>query len=124
MAKKDEFKEFVRKNPKLISYVKKGEMDWQKFYVIYDLYGEEESAWNDYLSKEETVKAAATGVASGLGFSDIINFIKNIDLDSVQEGVNSVQRVLGVFQDFNNKDNNTPKKEEYKPRPLYKHFED
>ena len=114
MAKKDEFKEFVRKNPKLISYVKKGEMDWQKFYEIYDLYGEEESA----------VKAAATGVASGLGFSDIINFIKNIDLDSVQEGVNSVQRVLGVFQDFNNKDNNTPKKEEYKPRPLYKHFED
>ena len=124
MAKKDEFKEFVRKNPKLISYVKKGEMDWQKFYEIYDLYGEEESAWNDYLSKEETVKAAATGVASGLGFSDIINFIKNIDLDSVQEGVNSVQRALGVFQDFNNKDNNTPKKEEYKPRPLYKHFED
>lgn len=124
MAKKDEFKEFVRKNPKLISYVKKGEMDWQKFYEIYDLYGEEESAWNDYLSKEETVKAAATGVATGLGFSDIINFIKNIDLDSVQEGVNSVQRVLGVFQDFNNKDNNTPKKEEYKPRPLYKHFED
>lgn len=124
MAKKDEFKEFVRKNPKLISYVKKGEMDWQKFYEIYDLYGEEETAWKDYLSQEEPVKSAAAGVATGLGFSDIINFIKNIDLDSVQEGVNSVQRVLGVIQDFNGKDTSSPKKEEYKPRPLYKHFED
>lgn len=124
MAKKDEFKDFVRKNPKLISYVKKGEMDWQKFYEIYDLYGEEETAWSGYLTTEEPVRAATAGAATGLGFSEIMNFIKNIDLDSVQEGVNSVQRVLGVIQDFNSKDSTTPKKEEYKPRPLYKHFED
>ena len=122
MTKKDEFKEFVRKNPKLISYVKKGEMDWQKFYEIYDLYGEEESAWNNYLVKEEV--RSTTAVTSGLGFSEIMNFIKNIDLNSVQEGVNSVQRVLGVFQDLTVKDTNTQKKEEYKPRPLYKHFDD
>ena len=122
MTKKDEFKEFVRKNPKLISYVKKGEMDWQKFYEIYDLYGEEESAWNNYLVKEEV--RSTTAVTSGLGFSEIMNFIKNIDLNSVQEGVNSVQRVLGVFQDLTGKDTDTQKKEEYKPRPLYKHFED
>lgn len=124
MAKKDEFKDFVRKNPKLISYVKKGEMDWQKFYEIYDLYGEEETAWSSYLTTEEPVRAAAAGTATGLGFGEIMNFIKNIDLDSVQEGVNSVQRVLGVIQDFNSKDSTTPKKDEYKPRPLYKHFED
>lgn len=122
MAKKDEFKAFVRKNPKLINYVKKGEMDWQKFYEIYDLYGEEESAWSSYLTKEETETVATT--TTGLGFGQIMDFIKNIDLDSVQEGVNSVQRVLGVIQDLNGKDNNKPKKEEYKPRPLYKHFED
>ena len=122
MTKKYEFKEFVRKNPKLISYVKKGEMDWQKFYEIYDLYGEEESAWNNYLVKEEV--RSTTAVTNGLGFSEIMNFIKNIDLNSVQEGVNSVQRVLGVIQDLGIKDSNTQKKEEYKPRPLYKHFED
>lgn len=124
MAKKDEFKAFVRKNPRLINYVKKGEMDWQKFYEIYDLYGEEESAWSSYLIKEEEVRSAAAATTTGLGFSQIMEFIKNIDLDSVQEGVNSVQRVLGVIQDLNGKDNTKPKKEEYKPRPLYKHFED
>lgn len=124
MAKKDEFKEFVRKNPRLINYVKKGEMDWQKFYEIYDLYGEEESAWSSYLTKEEVRSVATTAAATGLGFSQIMEFIKNIDLDSVQEGVNSVQRVLGVIQDLNGKDSTKPKKEAYKPRPLYKHFED
>lgn len=123
MAKKDEFKAFVRKNPKLINYVKKGEMDWQKFYEIYDLYGEEETAWSSYLTKEET-KTVATTTTTGLGFSQIMDFIKKIDLDSVQESVNSVQRVIGVIQDLNSKDNTKPKKEEYKPRPLYKHFED
>lgn len=124
MTKKDEFKEFVRKNPRLISYVKKGDMNWQKFYEIYDLYGEEESAWSSYLIKEEELRNVTTTATTGIGFNEIINFIKNIDLDSVQEGVNSVQRVLGVIQDLNVKDDSKSKKEEYKPRPLYKHFED
>ena len=123
MTKKEEFKIFVRKNPVLINYVKKGEMNWQKFYEIYDLYGEEETAWSSYLKKEET-KTQAASVTNGLGLGQIMDFIKKIDLDSVQESVNSVQRVLGVIQDLNGKDNNKLKKEEYKPRPLYKHFED
>ena len=112
MTKKDEFKEFVRKNPRLISYVKKGDMNWQKFYEIYDLYGEEESAWSSYLIKEEELRNVTTTATTGIGFNEIINFIKNIDLDSVQEGVNSVQRVLGVIQDLNVKDDSKSKKEE------------
>ena len=51
MTKKDAFKSFVRKNPNLIKYVRTGEMDWQKFYELYDLYGEDETAWSLYLKK-------------------------------------------------------------------------
>ena len=51
--KKEEFKEFVKKNPKLITYVKNNEMTWQKFYEMYDLYGESNDVWNEYISKEE-----------------------------------------------------------------------
>lgn len=116
MNGKEEFKSFVKKNPCLIKYVKDGSMNWQKFYEIYNLYGEEESAWKDYI-KKETVKVAtaATGVT---GF---LSWLKNIDLDSVSNGVSSIQRVLGVIGDFGKKDTKT---EEYKPRPMYKHFED
>ena len=87
MNKKDEFKNFVKKNPSLIKHVKDGSMSWQKYYEIYDMYGEDENAWKD----------------------------------SIQNGVQSVQRVLSVLGDFGTKET---KKEEYKPRPMYKHFED
>ena len=120
MGKVDEFKEFVKKNPKLLKYVKNGDSSWQKFYEIYDIYGESEEAWKDYLTP--TVAAAATA-ASAVGLADIMNWFKNLNLESVQTGVNNIQRVLGVVSDLSGKDEKKPT-EEYKPRPVYKHFED
>lgn len=122
MGKIDEFKEFVKKNPKLLKYVNNGESNWQKFYETYDLYGESEDAWKDYLTPQQTAKAAATA-ATAIGFADVINWFKGLNLDSVQTGVSNLQRVLGVVGDFSGKDDKKPT-EEYKPRPMYKHFED
>lgn len=118
MDKIGQFKDFVKNNPKLISYVKKGEMTWQKFYEIYDLYGEENDIWDEYI-KSSTVANASTQTSS---LTDIFSWLKNIDLNKMQEGINSVQRVVGVLQDFGDKEE--VHKTEYKPRPLYKHFED
>ena len=127
--KKEEFKEFVKKNPKLISYVKSNEMTWQKFYEMYDLYGEDENAWKDYINKKETSDnntasdIAKAGIA-GLTLNEVVNWFKNVDLDSLQEGIGNVQRVLGVVQDFGKKETKEQGTNTYKPRPLYKHFED
>ena len=127
--KKEEFKEFVKKNPKLITYVKNNEMTWQKFYEMYDLYGETSDAWNEYITKSEKVqeitedtKTVAKAGIAGLTFSEVVKWLKNVDLDGLQEGIGNVQRVLGVMQDFTKKDKT--EKQTYKPRPLYKHFED
>lgn len=109
MDKKEAFKIFVKNNPKLINYIKDGSMTWQKFYEIYDLYGEDETAWKSYL-----------GVATTIGSVEILNWLKNINLDNVQNGINNIQRVIGLLGDLGSKDT----KEEYKPRPMYKHFED
>ena len=119
---KEAFKEFVKKNPKLIKYVRNNEMTWQKFYEIYDIYGEEDSAWKDYL-QEKRIENTATTAATTVGVADFVNWLKTVNLDGLQEGIGSVQRVLGMFQDFAKKDDNQPK-QEYKPRPIYKHFED
>lgn len=124
MANKEEFKEFVKKNPRLITFIKNGDMTWQKFYEIYDIYGDSNDAWKDYLVSNDAAEKAAVATTSGLGINDIFSWIKNINLDSLQEGVNSLQRVIGVVKDLGTKDDNTPQKEEYKPRPIYKHFED
>lgn len=116
MEKKDEFKEFVKKNPRLVRFVKEGNSSWQQFYEIYDLYGEDKEAWKDYLPVAEATTAT-------LGVADFMNWFKKMDLDSIQNGVNSLQRVLGVVQEIGNKEDKIST-EEYKPRPIYKHFED
>ena len=92
--------------------------DWYIEIVKTRLYGDDKEAWKDYL---EPVKVA-TATTSAFGISDFMNWIKNIDLNKMQEGINSVQRVVGVLQDFGGKEDTI--KPEYKPRPLYKHFED
>ena len=113
MNTKEKFKDFVKNHPCLINYVKDGKMTWQKFYEIYDMYGEDKEAWKEFLP--------ATSDTNEPAF-DIVHFIKNLDLDSVQEGINSIQRVLGLLQDMT--PNDSPSTNIRKPRPLYRHFED
>lgn len=51
MSKLEEFKKYVKKYPKLISYVKEGKMTWQDFYELYDIYGENDEVWSKYISE-------------------------------------------------------------------------
>lgn len=120
MEKKDEFKIFVKENPKLLKYVKSGEMSWQKFYEMYDMYGKDDNVWSSYLKDAAKV---ATATTTALSFNDVINWVKGIDLDSVQSGIDNIQKVVGMVQGLTKKDEIVEKKE-YKPRPVYKHFED
>lgn len=118
MDKKEEFKIFVKDHPRLLKYIKDGSMTWQKYYEIYDMYGDSNEAWKDYLIEKTTTTTSAIGV------NEVMNWLKTIDLDSIQNGVSSIQRVLSVFQDLGNKEEKPNKNNNYKPRPLYKHFED
>ena len=127
MTKKDAFKSFVRKNPNLIKYVRTGEMDWQKFYELYDLYGEDETAWSLYLKKEKTESHASINQETNKtaeGLLGMASLLKGIDLNTVQNGVSSLQRVVGLLQELGTKSPKEEVKPAYKPRPIYKHFED
>lgn len=108
---KEDFKQFVKKNPKLLNYVNNNEMTWQKFYEMYDMYGEDNNIWSKYLNDKKDNKT-----------NDFINYLKNINLDQLQESINSIQRVIGVFSDIETKDEN--KIDNYEPKPIYKHFDD
>lgn len=118
----NEFKQFVKNNPILVTYVNSKEATWQQFYEMYDLYGSDNNVWDKYLNKEETKEVLDT--AKGTAVADFLAFLKTINLDSLQEGIGSIQRVLGVFQDFSNNKSEVKETKDYKPRPLYKHFED
>ena len=119
--KKEEFKAFVRNNPKLINHVKTGEMTWQGFYEMYDMYGADSNVWDEYIKEEKKVENVSRGI-SNLTLSEVVKWVKNVDLDSLEQGIGNIQKVLGVVQDFTKKENKET--DVYKPRPLYKHFED
>ena len=114
MSKKEEFKSFVKKHPQLINYVKSNEMTWQKFFEIYSLYGEDNNVWNKYFEKT---------IDNNTSLNDIINLVKNVDLDSVQKNITNISNAISLVQSLITKEE-IPKSDTYMPRPLYKKFED
>jgi len=123
MAKIDNFKLFVKNNPNLITYVKNNTMSWQKFYELYDLYGEDNSVWNEYLNKDITVNSTKTESKKSSKFSDILDMAKNLDTNKLQDGISSVQKAIGLIGDMLVKDKK-PDASTYNPRPIYRRFDD
>ncbi len=114
----DSFKEFVREKPNLIDYVKSNEMTWQKFYEMYELYGSSSDVWDKYTRNANINKSS---------FKDILNMVKNIDMDEFQKGIGSIQKGIGYIQDLI-KDKEVSsldlRNDSYKPRPIFKRFDD
>ena len=120
---KEEFKSFVRKNPSLIKYVNNNSMTWQKFYEMYDMYGESNDIWINYLgTTSNNIVKANTLSSSENAFRELVNTVKTINLEKVQKGINSLQKTISLVQELGSSNNTTPK--EYERRPIYKHFED
>ena len=121
--KQEEFKNFVRTKPELIKYVQNGEMTWQKFYELYDLYGEDNNVWNEYINKDTTVNTTKTESKKSSKFSDILDMAKNLDTNKLQDGISSVQKAIGLIGDMLVKDKK-PDASTYNPRPIYRRFDD
>ena len=123
------FKSFVRKNPNLITYVRDGSMSWQKFYELYDLYGEDNSIWDSYTNKKidnTSTNRTSDNSSSKSNFSlgNILDMAKNIDANRLSDGISSLQKAIGLFGDIISKDNTSSTNSSYTPRPIYRKFDD
>jgi len=113
---KETFKIFAQRNPELATLVLEGKTTWQKLYEIYDIYGENNSIWNNYLEQNKIQTQDYTS------FKEVINIFKNIDLQTFQKGLNNIQKTINIIQELGiNKEKQLP---EYNQKPMYKYFED
>ena len=110
MDKKTSFKEFISHHPELITFVKNKESTWQDFYEIYDIYGEDENAWNKYFNNNND------------SIGELTNLFKNVNMDNVQKHINNVQKAVSLIQELTNK--STPNIVSKTPRPITKFFGD
>ena len=108
---KEQFKEFIKTKPELSDYVNDGTMSWQKFYELYDLYGEDENVWNKY-PKKSTRK--------------VTDLLDKINLDNIEEHIQTAEKALTFLTELSSK-NNDKLENIIKPvskRPISKFFGD
>ena len=117
MSNIDNFKDFVRRNPVLINYVKEGKNTWQEFYELYDIYKEDINIWDKYLNKERKEE-------KNININNILDYAKNIDVNKLQDGITSIQKAIELFGGMLSKDIPSNENNNYRPRPVYRRFDD
>jgi len=106
---KESFKNFVKNKPELAKYVQERNTSWQSIYELYELYGENSDIWKEYSTNRFNTT-----------INDVINTIKNIDMQKLQSGIENIQNTISLVQNFGNKNQNKP----YEPSPKYQHIDD
>ncbi|MGM9834191.1 MAG: spore coat protein YlbD [Bacilli bacterium] len=112
MDKKEQFREFARNHSNLASYVKDGSMTWQKFYELYDIYGEDESIWKEYKKQNKDSD------------NSIKNIVKNLDVDKIEEHLQSASKALDLIAELTKKDTASSVVSNVNPRPITNFFKD
>lgn len=99
-----EFKEFVKKHPKLVQEVRTGKRTWQELYEDWYLLGEDDSSWNAFRNKNDKKKDDAK---SSDFMSKILSSVKNLNVNDFQNQISNVgstistiQSVINQFQSF------------------------
>ena len=95
---KETFKKFIRNKPELINYINDGTMTWQKFYELYDLYGENNEVWKQYQTKKE------------LKVTELLDKFKP---EVLQKHLENASKVLDIFSEFATKSENNINNQEY-----------
>ena len=99
---KENFKKFISTHPEFIDYIKANNTSWQSLYELYDIYGEDMSIWNKYLTKSNDIT----------NISSLLNTLKSINLDSLEENISSIQKAVDLVSELTHKE----EKEIIKPK--------
>ncbi len=114
---KESFKQFAKVHPELAKAVLNNQGTWQKYYEMYEMYGEDHEVWKPYLNSNPT-----TTKDDG-SLQELFNMIKKVDLETVRKGVAGLQKAITLVQDLHLTGNNQNPRS-YEPRNRYQRFDD
>ena len=105
MSKIENFKLFIRNNPKIYKSVMNKKTTWQELYELYDIYGENSEVWDDYIETED-----------GFNIKKIINNLKNINSETLENNIDNLERATKFLEDITASFASSPKKEKRKDK--------
>ena len=108
MSKIESFKKFMYSHPEFVDYAKSNNISFQTYFELYDIYGEDESVWKKYTTKS---------IVDGINVKSLLNTIKNINLDSLEENISSIQKAVMLIEELTRK-NDTSVKENVKEEKI------
>lgn len=91
-----DFKLFLKDNPKIVRDVRMGKKTWQEIYEDWSLLGEDDEIWNEF--KEEKKVKEEKKADKGEFISQLFNQLKNMDPDQIQKQIGNVSQALGAIQ--------------------------
>ena len=97
MNKKEEFKEFLKRNSYLSRFVNDGSTTYQKLFETYDIYGENSEVWNEFRNAKHSNIVSKKKTDS---VKSVLNNLKNIDLDKLEENISSLEKALGFLEEI------------------------
>ena len=115
---KESFKNFIKDRPYLATTVANGKNTWQSLYELYDIYGEDSNVWEQFTPTTNEMTQTING-----NFQDVINIFKNMDLETLQRGVNGLEKAVSLLSDLT-ASNEKPIVNTYQERPINKYYED
>ncbi|MCM3408956.1 YlbD family protein [Metabacillus litoralis] len=93
-----QFKEFVKKHPKLVQEVRKGNKEWQEVFEDWYLLGENDIVWKQYKG-DQTEDSSEKETKSKSDFmTQIFSAVKQMDMDTVNHHINNMSSTISTIQ--------------------------
>ncbi|KAB2337389.1 hypothetical protein F7731_07190 [Cytobacillus depressus] len=96
----EQFKGFVKKNPKIIQEVRAEKTTWQALYEEWYLFGEDDSRWDSFRAEGQTpVKEKSVSEDTKSDWmTNVMNSLKKMDTNQVQGYINNLNQALTAVQ--------------------------
>ncbi|MBL3647305.1 YlbD family protein [Bacillus vallismortis] len=94
----NDFKQFVKKHPKLIKEVRKEQRSWQDVYENWVLFGESDPIWDPYREPEEGANAVPETAEKNDFVSKMVTAVKKMDVNQMNEQINKMSQSISSLQ--------------------------
>ncbi|MFC0274955.1 spore coat protein YlbD [Metabacillus herbersteinensis] len=95
----EQFKDFVKKHPKLVQEVRKGNKEWQEVYEDWYLLGENDTVWKQYKTDQESEETVESETKADF-MSQMVTAVKKMDMNQMNHHITNMSSTISTIQNL------------------------